>query len=413
MGKIKELVSKGGYEEQQKYYIKYPAILDENENESLFASPIYHIQTDIKAKAFLFLQAVPIKGSAKTGGIEHENMNGLTLKARLLREGSYYWREDNPDAIIFSSNEPGFELSENYYKKPNASQSFAGDRHIGEYETFHLLRSGESGDYPYWENPYGNTASRRRFLKKYFEDWATSTDDETGFAANESRLINVKLYDKKPNLFQREKYASESSRTFGKGLDIDGIAASSEISETATEAKKLQKFLRNLFFTVCTTIDLYNGAAQFRCSEDAMKKAFEGFMEELELIYGQAVDDIKDDVNDFNQKLAEAEAKNPFKNNDLRLSTYMTLKSLYDKWLCSPYNGPLDTWTLSKNRNGVSDFDNFVYTDTFYHEIVHCCYSKFFCNLVAQTQVKSKFSCTVSPVRSFSVSRIIFCIVVY
>ena len=377
MGKIKEVVSNGGYEEQQKYYIKYPAILDENESNSLFATPIYHIQTDIKAKAFLFLQAVPIKGSAKTGGIERENMNGLTLKARLLREGSYYWREDNPDAIIFSSNEPGFELSENYYKKPKVSQSFAGDRHIGEYETFHLLRSGESGDYPYWENPYGNTASRRRFLKKYFEDWATSTDDETGFAANESRLINVKLYDKKPNLFQREKYASESSRTFGKGLDIDGIAASSEPSETATEAKKLQKFLRNLFFTVCTTIDLYNGTAnpalqgekQFCCSEDAMKKAFEGFMEELELIYGQVVDDIKDDVNDFNQKLAEAEAKNPFKNNDLRLSTYMTLKSLYDKWLCSPYNGPLDTWTLSKNRNGVSDFDNFVYTDTFYHDI--------------------------------------------
>jgi hypothetical protein len=44
----------------------------------------------------------------------------------------------------------------------------------------------------------------------------------------------------------------------------------------------------------------------------------------------------------------------------------MTLKSLYDKWLCSPQYGPYDTWALGKSK---SDFNNFIYTDTFYHDI--------------------------------------------
>lgn len=378
LGKIKDIISNGSFNDQKSLYIMYPAIMDEDEDDSLFDETIYLIQDDIKAKAFLFLQAIPIKGNGDTGGIEDENDNGLTLKVRLLREGSYYWREDNydeenqKDVIKFEGIIDGKVSPTTKFKKPSLKQTFFGDRVINGYETIRMLYQGDGGDYAEWKTPSGYTASRRKVLKKYFEDWAT--DNETGFAANELRLRNKKLYNKDPNFLQREKYASENSRTYGKGLDIDGLVASNLLTTEAVEAKKLQDFLRNLFFTVCTTFDMYNGATStsyipFFCETSAMKNAFEGFMEELELIYGQTVKDLEKNPDEYNRKLAEAEAANPFKNDDLRLSTYMTLKSLYDKWLCSPYNGAKDTWSLTKYKNDKSDFNNFVYADSFYHDI--------------------------------------------
>ena len=68
-------------------------------------------------------------------------------------------------------------------------------------------------------------------------------------------------------------------------------------------------------------------------------------------------------------KSIESRSKNPFKNDDLRLSTYMTLKSLYDKWLCSPQYGPIETWSLNRKEQGRGDFNNFIYTDAYYHDI--------------------------------------------
>lgn len=65
----------------------------------------------------------------------------------------------------------------------------------------------------------------------------------------------------------------------------------------------------------------------------------------------------------------------PFKNKDLKLSVYLTLKNLYDRWLCST---PESRWRLNRNDNADtsstngykdSDFDNFIYIDTFYHNI--------------------------------------------
>ena len=380
LSEVKNTLSTGLKSDQKNFYIMYPAVVDEDEDKSLFDEDIYKIQTDIKAKAFLFLQSVPVRGSGKSGGIEKENMNGLSLKARLLREGSYYWREDyfrenEEDPIIYSAmTSDGKRIPSNSFKVPSSAQTFTGDLWSDGYETLKMLHVTDGGDYVKWERPLGETASRRKSLKKYFEEWATSTDSENGFAANEQRLCNKKLYNKDPKFLQREKKASENSRNYGQGLDIDGLAATDKHSPDAEDAKYLQTFLRDLFFTVCTTIDLYNGSDNYsvetlNCSESAMRSAFEGFMEELELIYGEVVKDMKGNSDEFSRRMAEIESQNPFQNDDLRLSTYMTLKSLYDKWLCSPYNGPSDTWVLNRTPDSISDFDNFIYTDTFYHDI--------------------------------------------
>lgn len=67
----------------------------------------------------------------------------------------------------------------------------------------------------------------------------------------------------------------------------------------------------------------------------------------------------------------------PFKSKDLKLSTYLTLKNIYDRWLCST---PETRWRLSdcqdpdlsyEDSYRASDFDNFFFIDTFYHNIGH------------------------------------------
>ena len=54
--------------------------------------------------------------------------------------------------------------------------------------------------------------------------------------------LNKKLYNKDPKFLQREKKASENSRNYGKGLDIDGLAAADKHSPDAEDAKYLTDF---------------------------------------------------------------------------------------------------------------------------------------------------------------------------
>lgn len=65
----------------------------------------------------------------------------------------------------------------------------------------------------------------------------------------------------------------------------------------------------------------------------------------------------------------------PYKNKDLKHSCYLTLKNLYDRWLCSTLESRwklsqnIDASTLEETGYKESDFDNFVYIDSFYHNI--------------------------------------------
>ena len=380
-GLIQNAIRNGSKDTLKGYYIKFPAITDRQMKSSLFNDTIYTIQKDIKAKAFLFLQAAPLYGDGNNGGIEKSNENGLAMKLRLLREGSYYWREDNPDAVIF-------ENSEIEYKKPNLHQTFM--RNCGNSQNYmavlSMLTSKDRGkEYIEWQEPEGMTPSRRKILKRYFEEWAESTDDLYGFAANEPRLRNQALYEGNATTIQGTS-GDDSSRVYSKGLNIKDLVTATfdgvqRQTAEAKEAQKLQSFLQNLFFTVCTTFDLYSGLVNgndghtsFVCGESALRGAFQGFMDELNRIYGQAAKEIKADEQAFKARISNNELNNPFKNTDLRLSTYMTLKSLYDKWLCSPYNGPYNTWSLelaqsSPDKSNGSDFSNFMYVDSFYHDI--------------------------------------------
>lgn len=429
-----KLLDTATYKELQQLYIKYPSmVFDSNFNlDSIFTHPLYKHQKNILAKAYLFIQTVPIFG--KNRGIDASSRNGVSLKAKLLREGAYYWYQDNSNMVDFENvSVTDTLLKKTYtinYKKPNPNETLIveyknkvrnffvnlfGDR--DKYCVAKILVEGDKDEqYTKWDVPYGYTASRKRVLKKYFVDWATSTDDISGFAANEARLCNYMFYSRpvkqeKMSEFakttsgwwlweeehivdyegqsQIEKKISEGAseddyfmgdeyRRPKYGLDIVFLAGSTKQSPEAFESRKLQDFLRNLFFSISTTFDYYNGIVDNKfgdsngvmyAKKEHLYAAIKSFMTELSRIYGKAVTDLKENKGEFQKKMAVAQAKNPFNSTDLKLATYMAIKSLYDKWLCSPYNGPRDTWTLTRSLTGVSDFDSFKYADNFYNDI--------------------------------------------
>ena len=122
-----KLLDTATYNELQQLYIKYPSmVFDSNFNlESIFAHPLYKHQKNILAKAYLFIQTVPIFG--KNRGIDASSRNGVSLKAKLLREGAYYWYQDNSNMVDFENvSVTDTSLKKTYkinYKKPNTDET--------------------------------------------------------------------------------------------------------------------------------------------------------------------------------------------------------------------------------------------------------------------------------------------------
>ena len=101
-------------------------VFDSNFNlDAIFTHPLYKHQKNILAKAYLFIQTVPIFG--KNRGIDASSRNGVSLKAKLLREGAYYWYQDNSNMVDFENvSVTDTSLKKTYkinYKKPNPDET--------------------------------------------------------------------------------------------------------------------------------------------------------------------------------------------------------------------------------------------------------------------------------------------------
>lgn len=333
------------------HYVKYPSIIDESKSKSLFDSEIYKMQTDKAAKAYLFLSAMPIKSSHKDGnqvcGIPAKSKNGVELKSVLLREGSFYWREDimknGADPINLNGKFKPAKANETYIGESSAlSEFFKEIGHalgVATVETVNPLPVNSGRAYLTWNAPLGCTASRREVLKEMFLKFADEYVQVEGF------LTNAENYENK---------------SFEKGIS----------SEAIQKDGRAKKFLNNTFFWVGTVLDYYAGRSpeqkKFKTGEATLVNAFNAFISSLKRIY---VKEMKEGQETALQNAAIKRAEDPFNNNDLRLSTYLTIKNLYDKWLCCPFNGR-DTWSFNATKpNPKSDFSKFVYIDSFYKEI--------------------------------------------
>lgn len=352
--KSSEIIRTGNTEDLKKYWIKYASKVQTTDEklQNILNLGLYRHQTNIIAKAFLFLHSLPLcyndsyqslaEGSVDDSGIIRYVKNGPIPRALLLREGSYYWYKDNIDEVV-SGGYYKPSSGETYFREGKMSPIVAAESHT-EKEIWEL-----TNEYEGWSYPHYCTPSRIKKLTQYFLDWAT-----TEFASYESLLTNKALYD---------------NNNLSDGLSLEKLQSGS----LRHVAQNLQNFLRDLFFSVDTVLDVYVPDYRFNedgilfCTISSMREAFAEFIVGLRNIYGDLVDEANENVQNMQIVIDRNVKNNPFMTLDVRTSTYFTLKSLYDKWLCAPQHGP-KTWELSK-YNIKSDFNNFIYVDTYYHDI--------------------------------------------
>jgi D-alanyl-D-alanine dipeptidase len=443
---IPRLILSGTVEEQNTYNIKYSTLdytFDEEKPTSLFSNSVYNEQGDnYKAKAYLFLMAAPLIVNESMFGMLKLGYNGKALKAVLLREGAFYWYLNNngqgvkwPE-IAYKLDANGKKILQTKIEKGNALLNFIPLANSAKKWNDHI-ETIEVKNYSYFkvnagvacnDVPNKVSPSRVKVLTKYFEDWA-----EGAFKDNEARLRNINLYSKSFNetgekiieefsnsdlpywykfcnaevlinnneevngvAVKNKTDALTDERSYDNGLDIAFLLATE--TEASKELRELEKFLRDLFFGVCTTIevhykhqvsmsdtgidvlnmwknfpkkntDMINEATRLGAIKAKFRNVMAGFIKQLYLTYYVPITDYNDNRTKFYEEVATAVKLNPFKNTDLKLSTYMTLKSLYDKWLCFPPFGAEKTWTLTRSSNSKSEFDNFIYVDSLYNEI--------------------------------------------
>lgn len=304
---------------------------------------IYGLNNDsILSKAYLFLSSMIVEDAYEFNGVQRASKSESTLKSVLLREGAFYWREDLEDGVDI--------IVPNGYISPLKTQTFYNDGGVMRSESDVLFLTKDSDHtYKTWASPVFSSASRRTKLKEYFIKWA-----ETEYAKYEPYLLNLQLYE---------------GEDYDKGLNLTLL--STEGSKLNRLANNLQEFLKDIYFSRCTTIDLYDGFTSIAGGKVApisgrlldIERTLKYFTKALYKIYCEDISIDEDTVVTFS-------GQDLFKNTDLKLSTYLTLKSLYDKWLASSIDGGRE-WKLNRKEgdNTKSDFDNFVYVDTFYNDI--------------------------------------------
>jgi len=331
----------------------FPTAVSEDHRKSLFGHEMYKKQTSTTARAYLYLSSIQIsrprdkKSETQVCGLPTVVKNGLELKSILLREGSFYWRAD---AMIASGEDP---IVHDGFKMPTSAETYmVKTKKNSSLETFSPIENGgEDKAYVPWAEPSGNTPSRRAALKEMFLAWAAED-----FANVEGLLTNGKFYIAPT---EKQKKNEDSYTKYENGFNY-------ELVNTDDEAYQLQQFFNGTYFKVGTVLDYYAGRQfnenKFLIGEETLKASFKAFMNGLNRIYKK---DVNDGFRNAEIKRSQMVATDPFNNTDLRLSTYQTLKTLYDKWLCSPFAGQ-STWKLGDPR---SDFSSFMFIDSFYRHI--------------------------------------------
>ena len=392
---IKNIIKTGSDEEKDNIFVAHcetPYVIEER---SVFEHDLYHLQTNIFAKAYLYLQNIPI--SLVNRGLT-DKINTVAQKASLLREGAYYWWMENRETNFIISGhveEYTVALDENKspikkpahdvsYKLPKCDETFYDYNN-----TRYFHPQGEYGRYSQIPSNFvamsdNVTESRKVYLKKYFEKWVK--DVKVGFEKYVTLLENLELRTLKT-------YNGVKKYSYVSPLNIDYVRMRSGESVLVEEAKQLQYFLKDLLFSVCTIFDYYGGfyGQDMVVEVSHFKNGFMNFMDQLNNIYVNIAEATNDQIGKaFTDKERTEPLEDPFKSDDFRLSTYMTLKSLYDKWICASLKGE-NSWKINtrsefsrkvsemteRNSNeankdsGLYELDNFIYMDSLYRDISH------------------------------------------
>lgn len=316
----------------------------------------------------------------KNVGIEI-SMNGLTpSRVKVLKKLFEDWAEDETENG-FKGNESELTNLDNYSMNFSTS-TYLNKNHSIKDILLHAVADAAE-DYSYKSEWYYFAyaeclVTRTESLSYKFK---SSDDAKTINYTNGSWMYG---YDD-DNDGKLERY---ESRNYDNGLDVVYELRSNQNSPRSKRIEKLSKFLRNTFCNCYITFevnestddvtyeDLVSNKELMKTDDEPYVRAgnfvnaYQNFRRQLYIIYKALLnqyDKKKDNSLYYDNLNVYKNAVNSYESRDLKLSTYMTLKNLYDKWLCFPYNGARKTWVL--NRNGDSEFDNFIYVDSYYNDI--------------------------------------------
>lgn len=279
-----------------------------NAYKSVFQSEWFNRVENIKQRAYFYIFSVPVAKEYRNSSL----YNGAFLKTALLQEGAYYW---------YKENSSGFTVGG--YIMPSVEEVPVSKKD-GDYVCT-LYKNEEKPKYVSSYNYFnGRNSDREVALKDFFDEWV----------CDEFNQICSKL---------------------------DG----DENYESHINEEQIQEFFVTLYASLCTTYDVTKPITTNNTNkrENNITNAFNAFVGKVKEIF-----DADKNTNVNQAKLTSYSQTNYDHRDDFRLSTYLNLKNLYDKWFAS---SDRSTWTYSEDptANPDSEFNNFFYIDTFYNDI--------------------------------------------
>lgn len=342
--------------------VVFPSYIDEDRFQSLYGHPFYFLQNNIEdrkerliAKAYLFLFSIPLRGNAGNYGIVKKCENGTELFVRLLREGAVYWRSeylknnDGKDIVLTTGTVNDKVVS---YKQADSDQVYCS-KGLG-YETLNPLPKNSLRNYGKIDIPEGVTESRMSVLKSRFEDWAVNE-----FADIDELLNDEDVYVPYKISVNDLHYVVDEKTGNIRWMELDYQQAFRDATDIRTKKQiRIQRLLKDLFFDVKSVVDVtdgFDGDNPYMTTE-RFGNVYRWFFDALGKIYRQEQEPERE--KSLKDKIEES-----FGSMDVRLSAYMTLKNLYDRWFCT---SSFSRWDYSDE---YSDFNRFIYIDSYYNDI--------------------------------------------
>ena len=390
---------------EEKIYTKLPSYRKTKAgNTSIFMDPLYYSQDSTEARAYLFLMGIPY-GKNKDYFLPGKVENGDYPTLLLLREGAVYWRNDyNPGTQTSAENDP---IKYKYISNGTGDVIDALEDIEKNDKNFGRLRALETSG----AKLPAVSEARRKLLKNYFIKWATGVaeqDDNVPAASLSFQDIerNLALWEKKEDSETKQLLSKESafftissaytdvnkfenSNTLKKVYEVssdnklgaaNGIIRTGVLLRKKSDDTSIMEFLE-MFWTFYdgkeTIIDYscfdkdVNG---YYVQKSALNDSVSEFIKILKETYKVSSKQLKENTGSTSTGQAEDKFKEVdiFNDNDLKLACYISLKNMYDKWLCSRRR---ECWQFSCipermfNSGIYSDFSRFHYIDEFYHDI--------------------------------------------
>lgn len=393
---------------------------------SVFMDPLYYAQKTQAARAYWFLMGIPY-GKDKDFFLPEKIENGDYPTLMLLREGAVYWRQNetpddtNPFTDLgpityeysisgvdvdrtttladINKNDPAFGST--YYKEgmghtpKNASEArmmclvnffykwATGEEYNGTVTATSYTRTEiptPSVDFQTIERYFalqGGTTVKATLDSGTGPTCAVTTEYASAFA-NGGLLRSVydvgsdgKLGKVITGKIRTDVFLSKAileNNTFS-------LPSAEQIQRRSTET--FMKLFTRFYLGFNTIIDfstLDNPNNSCTVSRTALTEGVSAFLKKLKETLNVSSEKLRDAVGTSSTGKEDDSYERPeyVKDEATKLAVYMSLKNLYDRWLCSRRR---EWWVYSSypermvNSTIKSDFSRFYYIDEFYHDI--------------------------------------------